>query len=211
MLYAHVSHCSPHARCESADEDEPQVLLSRSSISKRKNPISEHTQREMAEDNMRKDEEHAKGKEKRSRKGSGAEEESEENAADYNEVVYTGEIKSGSAYEAIGNSRRRGEGGAIVVMTLTTNGSARYYALNHTLRMVREFRRVQIALEDVIQSPRVLTTLRHTGEIAAAHVQASPAELKVYYEMIQEAKEAETLLRQEEEQRKEEERRGPIH
>lgn len=105
-------------------------------------------------------------------------------ADDDDDVVYLGSGNEIPGYVMVGNDRRAGNGGRLMVMCVDCRNHANFYALQPTNRRVGGFRLERASYHDVNQAPAMLTMLRSVGELAPAHVRASREEMKAYYEVV---------------------------
>ena len=105
-------------------------------------------------------------------------------------MVYLGTGNEIPGYILVGQDRRPGGGGRLMVMCIDCHNNARFYALQPTGRRIGGFRLDRASYDDVDQSPAMLTVLRNLGEIAPAHMSASRREMKVYYEVMTAQREA---------------------
>ena len=110
--------------------------------------------------------------------------------ADVDDVVYLGSGNEIPGYVMVGNDRRAGNGGRLMVMCVDCRNHANFYALQPTNRRIGGFRLERASYDDVNQSPAMLTVLRSVGELAPAHVRASREEMKAYYEVVMSQRDA---------------------
>lgn len=94
-------------------------------------------------------------------------------ADDDDDVVYLGSGNEIPGYVMVGNDRRAGNGGRLMVMCVDCRNHANFYALQPTNRRIGGFRLERASYHDVNQAPAMLTMLRSVGELAPAHVRAS--------------------------------------
>lgn len=104
--------------------------------------------------------------------------------ADDDDVVYLGSGNEIPGYVMVGNDRRAGNGGRLMVMCVDCRNHANFYVLQPTNRRIGGFRLERASYHDVNQAPAMLTMLRSVGELAPAHVRASREEMKAYYELV---------------------------
>ena len=112
--------------------------------------------------------------------------------ADDDDVVYLGSGNEIPGYVMVGNDRRAGNGGRLMVMCVDCRNHANFYALQPTNRRIGGFRLERASYHDVNQSPAMLTMLRSVGELAPAHVRASREEMKAYYEVVMSQRDADS-------------------
>ena len=105
-------------------------------------------------------------------------------ADEYDELECLGTGNEIPGYIMVGNDRRAGHGGRLVVMGLDVRNRANFYALEPSHTQIEHFRLRRLNYDDIDQSPVVLTRLRNANEIAANHVRASRDELKMYYKLV---------------------------
>ena len=110
--------------------------------------------------------------------------------ADDDDVVYLGSGNEIPGYVMVGNDRRAGNGGRLMVMCVDCRNHANFYTLQPTNRRIGGFRLERASYDNVNQSPAMLTVLRSVGELAPAHVHASREEMKAYYEVVMSQRDA---------------------
>ena len=210
---------NPHHRRRDTDhdssDDDIQIVSSRSSVSTRKDPVSEVTKQEMRQltdeeegarlaskgmatkgkgkataQGPRQLEENIKGEQLFHRRNDSTFRLTSEIGADVDDVVYLGSGNEIPGYVMVGSDRRAGNGGRLMVMCVDCRNHANFYTLQPTNRRIGGFRLERASYHDVNQSPAMLAVLRSVGELAPAHVRASREEMKAYYEVVMSQRDA---------------------